>query len=132
MHRYSAERHTLQSVPARLNILILRPLYPPGWVAVPGHFDREWRWAMRRRNSMRQSALLLVCALAVTLQLASIVGRADTLGEGKTIVGIAGARFTLNGRLTFLLGFSYYGALGAPEEFIRNDLDGFQRGGFNW
>jgi len=81
---------------------------------------------------MRQSALLLVCVIAVTLPLASMVGRADTLGEGKTILGIEGARFTLNGRPTFLLGFSYYGALGAQEEFIRNDLDEFQRGGSNW
>src|SRR5207248_9843214 len=41
-------------------------------------------------------------------------------------------RFTVNGKPTFLLGASYYGALGAPKEFIKKDLDDFQRYGFNW
>lgn len=49
-----------------------------------------------------------------------------------TIVGIDGPRFTLNGKPTFLLGLSYYAALGAPEEFVRRDLDDVQRYGFNW
>lgn len=49
-----------------------------------------------------------------------------------TALGVADSRFTLNGVLTFLLGFSYYGALGAPREFIHKDLDGFQTNGFNW
>ena len=49
-----------------------------------------------------------------------------------TLVGIDGSRFTLNGTPTFLLGVSYYGALGAPEEFVRRDLDDVQRYGFNW
>jgi len=48
------------------------------------------------------------------------------------VLGIEGSRFTLNGKPTFLLGFSYYGALGAPEEFIRKDLDDFKRWKFNW
>ena len=47
-------------------------------------------------------------------------------------LGIDGARFTLNGRPTFLLGISYYGALGAPSEYIDRDLDDMQRFGFNW
>ena len=81
---------------------------------------------------MRQSVLLLVSTLAGILRLSSVAGQVDTPMEGKTILGIEGARFTWNGQPTFLLGFSYYGALGAPEEFIRNDLDEFQRCGFNW
>ena len=32
-----------------------------------------------------------------------------------TVLGIDGTRFTLNGKPTFLLGISYYGALGAPR-----------------
>ena len=40
-----------------------------------------------------------------------------------TELGINGTQFTLNGTPTFLYGISYYGALGAPEEFIRRDLD---------
>jgi hypothetical protein len=49
-----------------------------------------------------------------------------------TTLGIDGSRFTLNGKPTFLLGLSYYGALGASEEFVRRDLDDAQRFGFNW
>jgi CubicO group peptidase (beta-lactamase class C family) len=49
-----------------------------------------------------------------------------------TILGVRGSQFTVNGKPTFLSGISYYGALGAPEEFIRRDLDDAQRAGFNW
>ena len=49
-----------------------------------------------------------------------------------TILGVRGSRFTVNGASTFLLGISYYGALGASDEFIRRDLDDAQRAGFNW
>jgi hypothetical protein len=48
------------------------------------------------------------------------------------VLGVRGTRFTLDGRPTFLLGVSYYGALGAPEEFVRRDLDDLNRHGFNW
>ena len=51
---------------------------------------------------------------------------------GETTLGIEGSRFTLNSRPAFLLGISYYGALGAPDEFVRQDLDDFRRDGFNW
>src|SRR5262245_7746987 len=49
-----------------------------------------------------------------------------------TVLGVQGTRFTLAGKPTFLLGVSYYGALGAPEELIRRDLDDLERHGFNW
>ena len=49
-----------------------------------------------------------------------------------TVLGINGTQFTLNGKSTFLLGISYYGALGASEDFIRRDLDDLQEHGFNW
>lgn len=52
--------------------------------------------------------------------------------QGATQLGVEGTRFTLNGVPTFLLGISYYGALGAPAEFVRRDLDDMQRHGFNW
>ena len=51
---------------------------------------------------------------------------------GGTVLGIDGARFTLNGHPTFLLGCSYYAALGAPGDFIRKDLRDLREGGFNW
>ena len=37
-------------------------------------------------------------------------------------LGIEEERFTLDGKPTFLLGISYYGALGAPEAFVDTDL----------
>ncbi len=52
--------------------------------------------------------------------------------ECPTVLGIDRARFTINGKPTFLLGISYYGALGASEDFLRRDLDDLQRLGFNW
>ncbi len=49
-----------------------------------------------------------------------------------TQLAIQDAQFTLNGKPTFLLGISYYGALGASEDTIRRDLTEMQRHGFNW
>ncbi len=49
-----------------------------------------------------------------------------------TMLGVQGSQFTINGKPTFLLGISYYGALGAPEDGIRRDLDDMARYGFNW
>jgi len=53
-------------------------------------------------------------------------------GGSKTGLGVKDAQFTLSGRPTFLLGISYYGALGAPGGFIGGDLDDMRRYGFNW
>ena len=47
-------------------------------------------------------------------------------------LGIEGTSFTIDGKPTFLLGISYYGALGASEETIRKDLAEMKRLGFNW
>lgn len=47
-------------------------------------------------------------------------------------LGIKGTQFMVAGKPTFLLGISYYGALGASEEAIRKDLDELKRYGFNW
>src|SRR5688572_15739899 len=47
-------------------------------------------------------------------------------------LGIDGTHFTINGKHTFLLGISYYGALGAQDSFIQQDLDDMRRDGFNW
>ncbi|NLF29670.1 MAG: hypothetical protein GX591_02140 [Planctomycetes bacterium] len=51
-----------------------------------------------------------------------------------TTLGIEpnGTRFLINGEPTFLLGASYYGGLGAPEEFVEQDLADLKRLGFNW
>src|SRR2546430_17142769 len=50
----------------------------------------------------------------------------------QTVLGIAGTRFTVNGKPAFLLGISYYGALAATPEFIKQDLAELQTNGFNW
>ena len=44
----------------------------------------------------------------------------------ETTLSILDTHFTVNGKPTFLLGFSYYGALGAAPEFVHKDLDDFQ------
>ncbi len=49
-----------------------------------------------------------------------------------TTLGIEDSRFTIDGKPTFLLGISDYGALGAPEDSIRRDLDDMEQDGFNW
>jgi hypothetical protein len=51
---------------------------------------------------------------------------------GATDIAVKGERFLLDGRPTFMLGCSYYGALGASEQTIRADLDEMRRCGFNW
>ena len=47
-------------------------------------------------------------------------------------LGTDDSRFTLDGKPEFLLGISYYGALGASKEFIERDLNDMQRYGINW
>jgi len=56
----------------------------------------------------------------------------DPSGAAAPVLGIDGTAFTLNGKKTFLLGASYYGALGAPDDFIARDLDDLRTLGFNW
>jgi len=49
------------------------------------------------------------------------------------VLGVQGGRFTLDGGPVFLLGCSYYGALGVDDEAaIEADLDDLERIGFNW
>jgi hypothetical protein len=51
---------------------------------------------------------------------------------GTNNLGIKGTRFTINDQPVFLLGISYYGALGAPNETVLRDLEDMQRYGINW
>lgn len=52
--------------------------------------------------------------------------------HSKTQLSIQGNQFTINRKPTFLYGISYYGALGAPTDFIRKDLADIKKNGFNW
>jgi hypothetical protein len=45
---------------------------------------------------------------------------------------IQDSQFLLDGEPTFLLGASYYGALGASDDFVDRDLNDLKRLGFNW
>ena len=78
------------------------------------------------------SGLAAMVLVAGILSIAPLVSGTEEAMHGNTILGVEGDHFTLNDKPTFLLGFSYYGALGAPEEFIRKDLAEFRSHGFNW
>jgi hypothetical protein len=76
---------------------------------------------------------LAIIALLLSFVLAPSGVSAAILAQGNnTVLGVTGARFTVNSRPSFLLGFSYYGGLGAPEDFSRQDLKELYAHGFNW
>src|SRR5262245_34727648 len=65
----------------------------------------------------------------------SLFGSSSAMSQDETLppkLGIEGGRFTVNGQPTFLLGMSYYGALGASDDFVRRDLADMKRDGINW
>ena len=77
--------------------------------------------------------------LAVSVVIPCLAAQLEQTGSATKVsqrsevaLGIDGTAFTLNGRTTFLVGASYYGALGAPGEFIASDLDDLRALGFNW
>ncbi|MCA9135377.1 MAG: hypothetical protein KDB00_01425 [Planctomycetales bacterium] len=77
----------------------------------------------------------ILCVVAIKFVMISVIGTlsaAEPSKPGSTVLGISDSRFIVNQQPTFLLGVSYYGALGASEDFIRRDLDDLQRHGFNW
>ena len=79
-----------------------------------------------------RTALTVLASFLGLLEVVCPPVRSHAAEPVRTVLGIEGAQFTMNAKRTFLLGFSYYGALGGPEDFIRKDLDDFQRLGFNW
>jgi hypothetical protein len=82
---------------------------------------------------MKPTYLLICTCMGWAVMLAT--GRAASRqepAESQTDLGVKDASFTLNDRPTFLLGISYYGALGAPEEALRRDLAEIKRHGFQW
>ena len=90
-------------------------------------------WGMTHGDDARRpaAALLTIRANGKPGERAAIAGQNQQV-KAPTVLGIQGARFTLDGKPTFLLGMSYYGALGARQDFLRRDLDDMQRLGFNW
>lgn len=74
------------------------------------------------------TAMILVLVCVAPIRATS----ANTADFKTTKLGIDGTRFTLDGKPTFLLGISYYAALGAPRESTLRDLDDMTQHGFNW
>lgn len=74
-------------------------------------------------DRMKLLLLLLTVFLAAGSDLRAVRG---------TTLAVEGTHFEVDGQKKFLLGLSYYGALGAPAEHIRTDLDHMQEHGFNW
>ena len=72
------------------------------------------------------------CNQAAKLMAEAVLGKSANGSSASTTLGISDSRFTLNDKQTFLYGISYYGALGASEDFIHRDLDDMRRYGFNW
>ncbi|NOY83077.1 MAG: hypothetical protein GXP31_18920 [Kiritimatiellaeota bacterium] len=60
------------------------------------------------------------------------VGIMACAGAFGTELGTRRERFTIDGVPRFLLGISYYGALGARRKFIVADLNDMRESGFNW
>src|SRR5437899_790164 len=75
---------------------------------------------------------LLSFAVILSLNVNVLWAGEGSGGAPKVVLTISDSRCLINGEPTFLLGFSYFAALGAPEEFISRDLDDFQHSGFNW
>ena len=72
------------------------------------------------------------CALGIGLCLAvgGVMLGGSTPAAPK--LAVVGSQFTINGKPTFLVGMSYYGSLGASEDFVRRDLADMKRHGINW
>ncbi len=49
-----------------------------------------------------------------------------------TTLGVDGARFTINGKPQFMLGISYFSALGIDAKATHGDIDQMHKLGFNW
>lgn len=107
----------------------------PGPIAWPGNLFLLGLIALFVVQAPGIKAAQSETALGSALPTPSHSPAADAPAPGQstnTVLGIQDARFVLNGRPAFLLGISYYAALGASAQNIQNDLDDLQRDGFNW
>jgi len=95
------------------------------------HGFMVYSWGDQSKSSDVASVMKPVISTLLLMAEAVLDGSANG-SQASTTLGISDSRFTLNGKPAFLYGISYYGALGASEDFIRRDLDDLQRYGFNW
>ena len=88
---------------------------------------------MRRKTRAAVTCILLMAGLcSVPSGLAAAAPANEAPASHGIVLGIDGSAFTINGKKTFLLGASYYGALAAPDDFIARDLDDLKTLGCNW
>jgi hypothetical protein len=79
------------------------------------------------RALLRHSSALVVAATALFAVAPPKLAAGDARAAAGSTLGIAGSRFTLRGQPTFLLGVSYFDAVG----WRASDLDAFQARRFN-
>ena len=84
------------------------------------------------RNLVRLLASLSACLVVGVPAIAESPGGVADRPARPVVLGIDGAAFLLDGKRTFLLGASYYGALGAPDDFVARDLDDLRTLCVNW
>ena len=94
------------------------------------------RWCSLRVNENADNealASLSVTSMVIRILIAIVMScvpcglqAADT-----TELGVRDHQFTIHGEAMFLVGVSYYGALGSTEEKRLADLNDIQRHGFN-
>ncbi|MFD2146374.1 cellulase family glycosylhydrolase [Mucilaginibacter antarcticus] len=70
--------------------------------------------------------------LTIFIALFCFLSPSAPLYAQRTKLGIDGTAFTIANKPTFLYGISYYGALGAPEGFIKKDLADIKKYKLNW
>lgn len=76
--------------------------------------------------------VIVLTSVAALLPLSHAGHKFEVAPQAGSWIGVKGSKFIVNGEPKFLLGISYYGALGAPKEFIVSDLSDMKRYRFNW
>ena len=93
---------------------------------------------MMRIDALQRSPIVLATAVLLSAAWSwppATRARPPAAAAGRkpaTRLGIKGPAFPLHGEPAFLLGISYYGALGAPEGAMKRDLADAKKHGFNW
>jgi len=95
------------------------------------------RYISNMHSVISLTALTLLCthnpsSQAAGQSLISFIPFENSIDQRRIKLGVNGSRFTLNGKTEFLLGISYYGALGASDKIVNRDLATIRQKGFNW
>lgn len=74
-------------------------------------------------RTLARRIFVLAAIILTVVSFAGTLPAAEPQGTGSTVLGLLDTRFTLNEQPMFLLGISYYGALGAPDNHPRRSFD---------